>query len=239
MPGTLLIGFRNANGTYSVVSAANPLPVTGGGGGGGSTSVTATAAAPTYVEGSSTNPLSVDLAGGLRVTGKVVMVRTNGTPVDPDEPAEVVGLGAKVAATPTTTNGAYAAGDIIGGKLTFANMARVSGGGGWLQAVTVGVKAAVTPALELWLFDADPTNTTVADNAIWSLNATDLGKAFAVVSIAAGDWKDGGTPNVASIEYLRKYTLGATSMYGYLVDRTGTTLTSTTDIVVTLQAALD
>ena len=37
MPGTLLIGFRNANGTYSVASAANPLPVTGGGGGGGST----------------------------------------------------------------------------------------------------------------------------------------------------------------------------------------------------------
>lgn len=71
MPGTLLIGFRNANGTYSVVSAANPLPVTGGGGGGGSTSVTATAAAPTYVEGSSTNPLSVDLAGGLRVTGPI------------------------------------------------------------------------------------------------------------------------------------------------------------------------
>ncbi|MES3028478.1 MAG: hypothetical protein V4820_11570 [Pseudomonadota bacterium] len=172
-------------------------------------------------------------------TNGVVMVRTNGTPVDPDEPAEVVGLGAKVAATPTTTNGAYAAGNIIGGKLTFANMARVSGGGGWLQAVTVGVKAAVTPALELWLFDADPSATTVADNAAWSLNVADLGKAFAVVSIAAGDWKDGGTPNVASIEYLRKYTLGATSMYGYLVDRTGTTLTSTSDIVVTLQAALD
>lgn len=76
MPGTLLIGFRNANGTYSVASAANPLPVTGGGGGGGSTSVTATAAAPTYVEGSSTNPLSVDLAGGLRVTGKVGIDQT-------------------------------------------------------------------------------------------------------------------------------------------------------------------
>lgn len=76
MPGTLLIGFRNANGTYSVVSAANPLPVTGGGGGGGSTSVTATAAAPTYVEGSTTNPLSVDLAGGLRVTGKVGIDQT-------------------------------------------------------------------------------------------------------------------------------------------------------------------
>lgn len=35
MPGTLLIGFRTASGGYTVVSAANPLPVTGGGGGGG------------------------------------------------------------------------------------------------------------------------------------------------------------------------------------------------------------
>lgn len=35
MPGTLLIGFRAANGGYTIVSAANPLPVTGGGGGGG------------------------------------------------------------------------------------------------------------------------------------------------------------------------------------------------------------
>lgn len=76
MPGTLLIGFRNANGTYSVVSAANPLPVTGGGGGGGSTSVTATAAAPTYIEGSTTNPLSTDLSGNLRVTGKVGIDQT-------------------------------------------------------------------------------------------------------------------------------------------------------------------
>lgn len=35
MPGVLLIGFRSAGGGYTVVSAANPLPVTGGGGGGG------------------------------------------------------------------------------------------------------------------------------------------------------------------------------------------------------------
>lgn len=36
---------------------------------GGGTTVTATAAAPTYVEGSTSNPLSVDLSGNLRVVG--------------------------------------------------------------------------------------------------------------------------------------------------------------------------
>ena len=50
----------NANGTVN----------SGGGGGGGSTSVTATAVAPTYVEGSTTNPLSTDLNASLRVLSK-------------------------------------------------------------------------------------------------------------------------------------------------------------------------
>ncbi len=40
------------------------------GGGGGSTTVKATAADPTYVEGSTTNPLSVDLSGYLRTLAK-------------------------------------------------------------------------------------------------------------------------------------------------------------------------
>lgn len=48
------------------VAADGSIPTTGGGGG-GSTSVTATAAAPTYTEGSTTNPLSTGLKGGLRV----------------------------------------------------------------------------------------------------------------------------------------------------------------------------
>lgn len=34
----LLLGFRTADGGYTIVSAANPLPVTGGGGGGGDAS---------------------------------------------------------------------------------------------------------------------------------------------------------------------------------------------------------
>lgn len=48
------------------VAADGSIPTTGGGGGGGNTTVTATAADPSYVEGSTTNPLSVNLSGHLR-----------------------------------------------------------------------------------------------------------------------------------------------------------------------------
>lgn len=59
-----------------VVAPDRPLPITcisgcsGGGGGGGGATVTATAAAPTYVEGSTDNPLSSNLTGDLRVIAK-------------------------------------------------------------------------------------------------------------------------------------------------------------------------
>lgn len=47
----------------TAVSAANPLPVDAT----ATVATTATAAAPTYIEASDDNPLSVDLAGNLRV----------------------------------------------------------------------------------------------------------------------------------------------------------------------------
>lgn len=62
----LLVAFKSASGGVTVVSAANPLPVTGGGGGGGGATVTATAAAPTYTEGQTDAALSADLKGNLR-----------------------------------------------------------------------------------------------------------------------------------------------------------------------------
>lgn len=198
---------------------------------------------PVDAVGGATETTLVALAAALTALTAVVSRETTLaallTNAEDGDPVPVVGISAKVPVTPTVTSGAYTANDVIGGKLTFADMARVSGGSGWLQSVTIGLKAAITPNLELWLFDADPTNTSLADNAAWSLNAADLGKVFAIVKFAAADWCDGGTPNVASIEYVRKYSLTATSMFGYLVDRTGVTLTSTSDVVVTPKAALD
>lgn len=59
-----------AGGAYPIYMDTTGKLCTSGTGGGGSTSVTATAAAPTYTEGSTSNPLSVGLKGGLRVYGQ-------------------------------------------------------------------------------------------------------------------------------------------------------------------------
>lgn len=70
---THIAGITASGSTTLQVTAGSGTPVIsggGGGGGGGSTSVTATAAAPSYAEGSSTNPLSVTLAGDLRTSAK-------------------------------------------------------------------------------------------------------------------------------------------------------------------------
>lgn len=64
-------------------AADGSIAVTGGGGGGGNTTVTATAAAPSYVEGSTTNPLSTNLTGDLRTIAKIASGQTvgiSGTP---------------------------------------------------------------------------------------------------------------------------------------------------------------
>lgn len=63
------------------VSPTKPLPTTASVVGGGTT-VKATAAAPTFVEGSTTNQLSADLSGGLRISGSVAAA-VKATAADP------------------------------------------------------------------------------------------------------------------------------------------------------------
>jgi len=110
--------------TVVLIDAATGLPyVASGGGGGGSAQMTATAAAPTYVEGSSTNPLSSNLTGDLRVIAK-----QNGT--------WTVGLSAGSAAIGSATatgNVAHDAADTgnpvkVGGRATAAAPAAVANG---------------------------------------------------------------------------------------------------------------
>ncbi|MGE0211817.1 MAG: hypothetical protein AB7S41_09000 [Parvibaculaceae bacterium] len=144
-----------------------------------------------------------------------------------------------VAVTPTVTNGAYGAGDIVGGLLTFANVARVNDEAVIITGVQVITKAAVTPTLTLILFNADPSSTTKTDNAAYSLNAADAFKVIKGIPITTlGSWTDHGTPNSISVDNLgivAKPVSGGKDLYGLLIDGTGATLTSTSDIQVRLR----
>lgn len=146
-----------------------------------------------------------------------------------------------VAVTPTVTNGAYSAGDIMGALMTFSGVAPANDSGFIVTGAQVSIKAAVMPnPLTLILFNADPTNTTKTDNSAYSLNAADAFKVIATIpfqTLGVAHF-DHGTPNTIRIDNLFIAALpvsGTDDIYALLIDGTGVTLTSTSDVQVRLR----
>ncbi len=136
-----------------------------------------------------------------------------------------------VVVTPTVTSGAYAAGDIMGALMTFAtgiNRRLI------INEVVVMIKAAVAPDLDFVIFAADPTSTTKTDNAAYSLNAADAFKVRKTIPVTT--LFDHGTPNEYSsgtVNIVMAPVVPDTGIfYALLIDQTGVTLTSTSDIQV-------
>lgn len=137
-----------------------------------------------------------------------------------------------ITVTPTVTSGAYSAGDIVGALMTFNT------GIGFnrrliINEISVMVKAAVTSSLNAVLLNADPTSTTKTDNAAYSLNAADAFKVRKTVPVTA--LYDHGTPNEYSsgaVNIVMAPVADTGSFYLLLIDGTGWTLTSTSDIQV-------
>lgn len=137
-----------------------------------------------------------------------------------------------VTVTPTVTNGAYSAGDIIGGLITIDT--GISGNKPIIvNEIVVALKAAVTPSLTAILLEASPASTTTTDNAAYSLNAADVFKVRAAIPIST--LYDHGTPNTYSSGAINR-VMGQVPdqryFYMLLVDATGVTLTSTSDLQV-------
>ena len=88
------------------------------------------------------------------------------------------------------TAGAYIAGDVVGGVLTFTGAARTQQG--LVAHVALFDDAAQKKAIDLILFRAAPS-ATPADNAAFALQSGDEGKVIAVMSIAEDDYADLGS----------------------------------------------
>lgn len=146
--------------------------------------------------------------------GDVTLNNTSSTPV----PA--VGIGTVVVPTVTvSTSPAYSVGDNVGGKLTLSNAVRSSGGTAYLRSLLLVDTSNQKNALELLLFNADPSSSTITDNAAFVLHANDVAKLIRRYSLAAADYVTldskgildlllGDRPLVAS---------GSTSLYAALV----------------------
>src|SRR5579872_882830 len=78
------------------------------------------------------------------------------------------------AAQTVTAASAYASGNCVGGKITLAGAVRGAGQGGLLQGAVLRDKAGNNVPYDLFLFDQDPTATTVTDKSAVAINTADL-----------------------------------------------------------------
>lgn len=179
-----------------------------------------------YVTTGDSESLDVDLrvAGADVSPANPVPVSAGGTPV------AVASAGTTISQTPTITAGAYAAGDAVGGLLTFADAARTGPGGGVIKDMLILDDAGQDVAMELWLFRE--AFTAMVDNAPWAPSEADLRKLIAIISTADGAWFAAGTPSAARVEASQRYDLTGTSMFGQVVNRGVPTFAATDDVTV-------
>lgn len=82
----------------------------------------------------------------------------------------------------------YASGDLMGGKLTLSNAIRVAAGSGILQDIVVQDLTNQKAALDVVLFDSDPSTTTFTNNTALDVSDADLVRIIGHVSILASDY---------------------------------------------------
>lgn len=143
-------------------------------------------------------------------------------------------LGAASATPTVSASPDYASGDAVGGIMTFAGVTRGDGGTAYITAVLINSKAANTAQMDLFLFSANPSSSTVTDNAAFALHADDAPNLIGVVPVS--NWYSGGTPSVGFSDTCRVPVQGqaADDIYGVLVARGAVNLASTSDISVFL-----
>jgi hypothetical protein len=183
-------------------------------------------------------------SGGLRSTGVVPQV-LNGSnqavPVSNANPLPVGGNTAAVTVTPTITSAsAYASGQWLGGKLSFAGAARATPpGSGMVQSVVITDASKQNASIDLVLFNADPATTTITDKTTADINSADLGKVIGVVHLS--DWTSGSTSSIGQAQQQAiPFALpSGTTVYGAMIVRSTPTYGSTSAVGVTLRVLQD
>lgn len=137
----------------------------------------------------------------------------------------------------TTASTNYTSGDAMGAEMQFAEAVRASGGLGRITGALLLDKAKVIGAVDLFLFDRSVT--PASDNAANSWSDADM--AFCVGVIEFPGPKQSANNYIGQASGLpMPYRCNATTLFGYLVTRTGNGFFSAaTDLVVTLIVEAD
>jgi hypothetical protein len=148
---------------------------------------------------------------------------------------EVGGNTFVVAPAITVTAGAYHANDDVGGVLTLANAARVSGKGTTLTRVSILDAANQKAQLEMLFFGATPADSTFTDNAAPVIHANDVAKFVGRVTVYASDYLVVGAKAVACIANIGLAMIPAATSLFYVILTPGTpTYAATGDLGISL-----
>jgi hypothetical protein len=143
----------------------------------------------------------------------------------------IIGRTTMATVTPTvTSNGAYAAGNEIGGLMTFA----IGGAGsGTLLSLRVTSKSILTTALQAYIFSANPANSTWTDKSAPAINAPDVASLLDVIPLNA-PFSGLGTHTLWNIGGIGTQFVAA-NLYVVLVTVSAATLTSASTSDITVQ----
>ncbi len=146
---------------------------------------------------------------------------------------KVGGSSDKISPIITVDSAAYAAGDCVGGKLTLTGAMRVSGGTGILQNITVIDASNIKPALEIILFNSNPSAATLTDNAA-IVFSTDVSKIITRISVATADYTTVGNVAIADVRNIGEIVKasGSADLFAALVATGAPDFVTTTDLQV-------
>lgn len=132
---------------------------------------------------------------------------------------------------------AYANGNTVDTKITIPNAARVAGGSGYIEAVSVSCKAGIPNNFDVYFFDADLAST-ITNNAALAFTQSDASKYIGCAH--CNDVTNFGAGTMSFAQALNQgipFVLGAgrTSIYAFMVIRGAATLLSTSDCQLLVQ----
>jgi len=151
----------------------------------------------------------------------------------------VLGRTSKVAVTPTVTaSSAYVSGNEAGGLMTFSSVFD-SANSGILQSIRIRCKTVQSTGFKLYLFTANPSNSTWTDKTNPAIAAADIPAVVGPFSLTAPD-SGLGTETTWEMDAIGAAIVsGSTGLYGVLVCTATPTFGSTSDVSVEITVLKD
>jgi hypothetical protein len=155
-----------------------------------------------------TNQLVVDSSGKIGIANLPnVTIGTNAALVAGEahvgevggSSAQVIPVLAADSSAFTVNTTAYHANDVVAGVLKLANAMRITNGTGILQSLFVQDVSGQKPALEILIFNANPSSSTTTDHGALSVHANDTAKVIRRLSVATSDYVTVGNVYIADL----------------------------------------